>query len=79
MTEYTLLVCPFNTALDSLVATLQIYIVLSSDPHALLQDGIYVYHSPSLKGFHISPPLLLTRTPSFDLDSTWIVHGASGL
>ena len=44
---------------------------------ALLQDGIYVHHHP--KGFHISPPLILTRTPSFDLDSPWIIHRASGL
>ena len=44
---------------------------------ALLQDGIYVYHRP--RGFHISPPLLSTETPSIHLDSPWIVHTGLGL
>ena len=45
--------------------------------HALLQDEIYVHHHP--EHFRISPPLLLTETPSLDLYSPWIVHSGSGL
>ena len=44
---------------------------------ALLQDGIYVHHRP--RDFYISAPPLLTKIPSLDLDSPWIVHTASGL
>ena len=45
---------------------------------ALLQDGIYFHPGLKRRGFHMSP-LLLTGTPSFHLDSPWIVHKESSL